>query len=128
MINSKGINIINDTYNANPSSMREAIDVLAHKKGIKILVIGDMAELGNETNKYHKELGDYIKASNIDFTFAVGRHTKITMQQLGKDDLWFDSKEALVNMLLKIIKPKSTILVKGSRYMKMEDVVNKIIL
>ena len=87
-----------------------------------------MAELGNETNKYHKELGDYIKASNIDFTFAVGRHTKITMQQLGKDDLWFDSKEALVNMLLKIIKPKSTILVKGSRYMKMEDVVNKIIL
>jgi UDP-N-acetylmuramoyl-tripeptide--D-alanyl-D-alanine ligase len=126
--NPNGLIVINDTYNANPTSMREAIDVLATMKGLKILVIGDMGELGSDTSKYHKELGDYIKMSNIDFTLAVGRHTKITMQQLGNDELWFETKEALVSMLLKIIKPESVILVKGSRFMEMEEVVNKIIL
>ena len=126
--NPNGLIVINDTYNANPTSMREAIDVLATMKGLKILVIGDMGELGSDTSKYHKELGDYIKMSNIDFTLAVGRHTKITMQQLGNDELWFETKEALVSMLLKIIKPESIILVKGSRFMEMEEVVNKIIL
>ena len=126
--NPNGLIVINDTYNANPTSMREAIDVLATMKGLKILVIGDMGELGSDTSKYHKELGDYIKMSNIDFTLAVGRHTKITMQQLGNDELWFETKEALVSILLKIIKPESIILVKGSRFMEMEEVVNKIIL
>ena len=128
IINSKGLIVINDTYNANPSSMREAIDVLAPMKGQKILVIGDMGELGSNASKYHKELGEYIKTAKIDFTLAVGRHTKITMQQLGKDQLWFETKEALVSKLLGIIKPKAIILVKGSRFMKMEEVVNKIIL
>ena len=120
--------IINDSYNANPSSMKEAVDVLASMKGTKILVIGDMAELGNDTNQYHKELGSYIKASQIDFTLAVGRHTKITMQQLGKNEYWFDSKESLLSKLMKIIDAKSNVLVKGSRFMKMEEVVDKIIL
>jgi len=128
IISSNGVTVINDSYNANPTSMKEAVDVLANMKGLKILVIGDMAELGNDTNKYHKELGEYIKTSQIDFTLAVGRHTKITMQQLGNEKLWFETKEALVNKLLKIMKPKSTILVKGSRFMEMEEVVNKIIL
>lgn len=128
MDSSKGAIIINDSYNANPSSMRGAIDVLASMKGTKILVIGDMAELGNNTNKYHQELGDYIKTSQIDFTLAVGRHTKITMQQLDKNGFWFDSKEALLSKLLKIIDSKSIILVKGSRFMRMEEVVSKIIL
>ena len=120
--------IINDSYNANPSSMREAIDVLVSMKGKKILVIGDMAELGNNTNKYHRELGEYIKKSQIDFTLAIGSHTKITMQQLDKNEFWFDSKEALLSKLLKIIDSKSIILVKGSRFMRMEELINKIIL
>ena len=120
--------IINDTYNANPSSMREAIDVLASMKGKKILVIGDMAELGNNANKYHRELGEYIKKSNIDFTLAIGSHTKITMQQLDKNKFWFDSKEALLSKLLKIIDSKSIILIKGSRFMRMEELISKIIL
>jgi len=128
IISSNGAIVINDSYNSNPSSMKEAVDVLVDVKGLKILVIGDMAELGNDSNKYHKELGKYIQASKIDFTLAIGRHTKITMQQLGKENLWFETKEALVGKLLKIMKPKSTILVKGSRLMKMEDIVNKIIL
>ena len=120
--------IINDSYNANPSSMREAVDVLASMKGKKILVIGDMAELGNNTDKYHRELGEYIKKSQIDFTLAIGSHTKITMQQLDKNEFWFDSKEALLSKLLKIIDSKSIILVKGSRFMRMEELISKIIL
>ena len=120
--------IINDSYNANPTSMREAVDVLASMKGKKILVIGDMAELGNNTNKYHQELGDYIKKSQIDFTLAIGTHTKITMQQLDKNEFWFDSKEALLSKLLKIIDSKSIILFKGSRFMRMEELIGKIIL
>ena len=127
----KGINgatVINDSYNANPSSMMEAIEVLASMDGHKILVIGDMAELGNNTDRYHKDLGRHIKASQIDITLAVGRHTKITMQQLDKKELWFDSKNTLMAELLKVMDYKSTVLVKGSRFMKMEDIVNKIIL
>jgi len=123
-----GAIIINDSYNANPSSMREAIDVLVSMKGTKILVIGDMAELGNNTIKYHKELGNYIKKSQIDFTFSVGIHMKITMQQLDKNGFWFDSKAALLTKLLKIIDTKSIILIKGSRFMRMEEFINKIIL
>jgi UDP-N-acetylmuramoyl-tripeptide--D-alanyl-D-alanine ligase len=122
----KGATVIDDSYNANPSSMKEAIDVLLLMKGTRILVIGDMAELGDDTNKYHQELGDYIQASKIDFTLAIGRHTKLTMQQLGKKEFWFDSKDALVSKLLKVMDSKSTVLVKGSRFMKMEDIVNKL--
>jgi UDP-N-acetylmuramoyl-tripeptide--D-alanyl-D-alanine ligase len=128
IVSSNGITVIDDTYNANPSSMKVAIDVLTYKSGLKILVIGDMAELGNDANKYHKELGEYIKESQIDFTLAVGRHTKITMKQLGEDKLWFATKEALLSKLFNIMKPKSTVLVKGSRFMRMEEIVNKIIL
>ena len=128
IVSPNGTTVIDDSYNANPSSMKEAIDVLTHKSGLKILVIGDMAELGNDTNKYHKELGEYIKVSQIDFTLAVGRHTKITMKQLGEDKLWFATKEALLSKLFNIMKPKSTVLVKGSRFMRMEEIVHKIIL
>ena len=128
IVSSIGATIINDSYNANPSSMREAIDVLNSMQGPKILVIGDMAELGIDSKKYHRELGKYIQISQIDFTFAVGRHTKITMQQLGKDKFWFETKESLLKKLLKIIEPESNVLVKGSRFMKMEELVNKIIL
>tara|TARA_X000000368_G_C23025274_1_gene709863 strand:- start:385 stop:1356 length:972 start_codon:yes stop_codon:yes gene_type:complete len=128
IINSKGgSTIINDTYNANPSSMKEAIDVLSSIKGKKILIIGDMAELGNDSNKYHQELGDYIKKSSVDFTLAVGRHIKITMQQLDKNAFWFDTKDKLLKKLSEIIDTKSIILVKGSRHMEMEEIVSKII-
>ena len=119
--------VINDSYNSNPTSMKEAVDVLRSMQGKKILIIGDMAELGDDTNKYHQELGDYIKEAQIDFTLAVGRHTKITMQQLDKNAFWFDTKDNLLKKLLKIIDSKSIILVKGSRFMKMEEVVSKII-
>ena len=119
--------VINDSYNSNPTSMKEAVDVLRSMQGKKILIIGDMAELGDDTNKYHQELGDYIKEAKIDFTLAVGRHTKITMQQLDKNAFWFDTKDNLLKKLLKIIDSKSIILVKGSRFMKMEEVVSKII-
>ena len=119
--------VINDSYNSNPTSMKEAVDVLRSMQGKKILIIGDMAELGDDTNKYHQELGDYIKEAQIDFTLAVGRHTKITMQQLDKNAFWFDTKDNLLEKLLKIIDSKSIILVKGSRFMKMEEVVSKII-
>ncbi len=128
IINSKsGLTIINDSYNANPSSMKEAIDVLSSTEGKKILIIGDMAELGNDSNKYHQELGDYIKKASIDFTLALGRHTKITMQQLDKNAFWFDTKDNLLKKLLEIIDSKSIILVKGSRFMEMEKIVSKII-
>ena len=107
--------------------MKEAIDVLSSTEGRKILIIGDMAELGNDSNKYHQELGDYIKKASIDFTLALGRHTKITMQQLDKNAFWFDTKDNLLKKLLEIIDSKSIILVKGSRFMEMEKIVSKII-
>ena len=87
-----------------------------------------MAELGNDTNRYHREIGEYIKSSQIDFTLAIGSNTKITLHQLNKNNFWFDSKEALLSKLLKIIDSKSIILIKGSRFMRMEELINRIIL
>jgi len=126
------IRIINDTYNANPSSMRQAIEVLKEVtgKGRKVLVAGDMLELGNFSSRFHHLVGRQAAESGIDLIVAVGKlaeHIVNGALEAGmsakKIKLCNFTKEAC-EVLAGLVKKGDTILVKGSRAMKMEEIVN----
>ena len=121
----QGTAIIDDTYNANPSAFQSAIEVLDGFQGKKILVIGDMAELGENSRIYHQELSRLIKETKIDITLGVGKYVKEVITLLDGKNAWFNSKDELVKYLYSCMKD-STILVKGSRSMKMEEIVEKL--
>jgi UDP-N-acetylmuramoyl-tripeptide--D-alanyl-D-alanine ligase len=117
--------LIDDTYNANPSSIVKAIDVLAASKGRKILVLGDVAEAGDAGAEMHAELGEYAKRANIDELYAFGELTKHTCTAFGRvEGRFFTDMGALLAALKGEIKSETTLLAKGSRSMRMERVIN----
>lgn len=118
--------LINDTYNASPGSVKAAIDTLMNVEGESILVLGDMAELGDESDSLHAEIGCYAKEKNITRLFAMGEKTKITVNNFGVGAVHFSSFDSLVSNLIKIISSSSTVLVKGSRSAHMETVVDSL--
>jgi UDP-N-acetylmuramoyl-tripeptide--D-alanyl-D-alanine ligase len=119
--------VIDDTYNANPISMRAAIDVLKAKPGKKLLVLGDIGELGPDAPALHAEIGQYAKAAGIDALFTLGMHSERMSQAFGSGAQHYPNVEALVADLLKAMQAGSTVLVKGSRFMAMERVVKEIV-
>ncbi|HEY9281511.1 MAG TPA: bifunctional UDP-N-acetylmuramoyl-L-alanyl-D-glutamate--2,6-diaminopimelate ligase MurE/UDP-N-acetylmuramoyl-tripeptide--D-alanyl-D-alanine ligase MurF [Eoetvoesiella sp.] len=116
-----GLQLIDDTYNANPDSVRAAIDVLAQLKGTKILVLGDMAEVGSESRAMHAEVGAYAKERGIDNLLTFGSAAQYSGVAFGAQASVFDSIEALVAHLITLTP--ANILVKGSRSTRMERVV-----
>jgi UDP-N-acetylmuramoyl-tripeptide--D-alanyl-D-alanine ligase len=123
----KDATIIDDTYNANPDSVRAAIDVLAAKPGKRYLVLGDMGELGADAPAMHADIGAYARHAELDGLFALGTLTEQTVIELGRDGWHFESSEDLLEELEKVLAPNVTVLVKGSRFMKMERVVEKLV-
>ena len=115
--------IIDDTYNANPESMRAAIDVLAKQNRNKILIIGDMGELGKKAVQYHKSIGEYIQEKKILDVVGTGKLTKHTIEKCKGNAKWFDDKKVLIQYIKTKMKKNTCVLVKGSRFMKMEEVV-----
>ena len=120
----KGSTLIDDTYNANPDSSKESIDLLSKYKKNTILVIGDMLELGKYKKKLHKEVGEYAKANGINIVLGFGELTKETIKAFGKKGIFFDNEESLKSYLINNITSKDVILIKGSRGMKMERFIN----
>jgi UDP-N-acetylmuramoyl-tripeptide--D-alanyl-D-alanine ligase len=118
-----GATVIDDTYNANPESMRAAIDVLAQSAGRKLLVLGDMGELGPAALHLHSEVGAYARAAGIDRLFTLGEHSAATAEAFGADARHYGRLEELMADLGYALTPDATVLVKGSRFMKMERVV-----
>jgi UDP-N-acetylmuramoyl-tripeptide--D-alanyl-D-alanine ligase len=123
----KDATIIDDTYNANPDSVRAAIDVLAAKPGKRYLVLGDMGELGADAPTMHADIGTYARHAELDGLFALGTLTEQTVIELGRDGWHFESPDDLLEELEKVLAPNVTVLVKGSRFMKMERVVEKLV-
>jgi len=119
--------VIDDTYNANPDSVRAAIDVLAQASGKKILVLGDMGEVGAEGSAYHEEIGAYAKQCGIDTLYTLGRLVAHSSTMFGDGAHHFDQIEPLLKNLESAVTSSSTVLVKGSRFMKMERVVANLI-
>ncbi|MHA0855846.1 UDP-N-acetylmuramoyl-tripeptide--D-alanyl-D-alanine ligase [Paenibacillus sp. CMAA1364] len=134
LVASSGLTVLNDAYNASPTSVKAAIDVLHNMKGYrrKIAVLGDMLELGEQENEYHAEIGRYVTADKVDVLYTFGSLSSHTAQEAQKilTDAHvhaFTNKAALIVQLMKEIQPKDIVLVKGSRGMKLEEVVNAII-
>jgi UDP-N-acetylmuramoyl-tripeptide--D-alanyl-D-alanine ligase len=126
LITADGVIVINDTYNANPDSVICAIDVLALDQGERILVLGDMGEVGAEGPKFHKEIADYATAKGINSVFATG---DLTRYMIGANVRHYENTEGLSVALdahLNQFK-RCTVLVKGSRFMKMERVVHHLL-
>lgn len=121
-----GAKLIDDTYNANPMSMKAAIDVLKASAGQRIFVMGDMGELGADAPKMHAEIGTYAKDAGIEKLFAFGTLTKNAVSAFGMNATHFDTVETLADALKQNMGAEVTVLVKGSRSMKMERVVDAV--
>ena len=116
------ITLIDDSYNANPDSVRAAIDVLAGLPGKSWLVLGDMGEVGNEGPAFHAEVGDYAAERGLSALWCAGSATRDTARAFGATARHFNTvAELLAN--LDAMPDAQNILVKGSRFMKMEQVV-----
>ncbi|MEN3112423.1 UDP-N-acetylmuramoyl-tripeptide--D-alanyl-D-alanine ligase [Uliginosibacterium paludis] len=118
-----GAILIDDSYNANPDSVRAAIDVLAATPGKKFLVLGDMGEIGEMSAQCHDEIGGYARSAGIDRLFALGEHSRLAARNFGSGGLHFESAEALAAAVLPLLDADAVVLVKGSRFMRMERVV-----
>ncbi len=121
-----GAKVIDDTYNANPMSMKAAIDVLKASAGQRIFVMGDMAELGADAASMHSEIGAYAKTAGIEKFYALGEITKNAVTSFGANAMHFETIEALAESLKNMMNAETTVLVKGSRSMRMERVVDAI--
>ena len=116
--------VIDDTYNANPDSMRAALDVLCQFQGKKVAILGDMRELGRYRKKLHIELGDYAKIHGVDCLIGYGDLMRHAVFSFGNHGFFFKDKLELVHFLKNYIKGKENILIKGSRSMRMEEILN----
>lgn len=119
--------VIDDTYNANPGSVKAAIDVLKAEAGTRLLVLGDIGELGAESRALHQDLGVYARAAEIDGLLTLGEHMQAAQQAYGEGAQHFSNLDELVSALKPQLKAGVTVLVKGSRFMKMERVVARIL-
>jgi UDP-N-acetylmuramoyl-tripeptide--D-alanyl-D-alanine ligase len=120
-----GATVIDDSYNANPDSMRAAITLLAQQSGMRILAIGDMGEVGDQGPAFHREVGSYARESGIDAIYALGEASRAACQMFGTNAHHFNSMEALLEALFAAgLDHRATLLVKGSRFMRMWRVVD----
>jgi len=119
----EGMTVIDDSYNANPDSVRAAIDVLAAAPGRTVLVLGDMGEVGDEGPDFHSEVGRYARERGIGRVLALGESTAHTVAAFGEGARHFATLDDLAAALERVRGEGATVLVKGSRFMRMERVV-----
>ena len=124
----QGYQVIDDTYNANPLSVSAAIDVLADMSAEQtVLVLGDMAELGEDAEKMHSLMGEKAKDAGIQRLYATGKFSVNTVRAFGENGFYFEDKEQLISDLQKTLTGSEVVLIKGSRSAAMEEVVERIL-
>ncbi len=121
------LTIIDDTYNANPDSIRKAIDVLAAQPGRKILVLGDMAELGSAAREEHVHVGAWAAMKKIDALYAIGEYADFYAEGFGSNARRYSDRGALIAELLSELHGVVSLLVKGSRSSQMDEIVDVIL-
>jgi len=119
-----GAAVIDDSYNANPDSVRAAIDVLARAASPRILALGDMGEVGAGGPAFHREVGTYARAAGIDRLYTAGAQAALAADAFGAGACRFADAESLAAALVPEAVAGTTVLVKGSRFMRMERVVD----
>jgi UDP-N-acetylmuramoyl-tripeptide--D-alanyl-D-alanine ligase len=122
-----GFTVIDDTYNANPDSMRAAIDVLAARPAPRWLVIGDMGEVGAAGPAFHREIGAYARAAGVERMLGAGDLAREAVQAFGAGAVHAGSVDDLARSVAADVRAGTTILVKGSRFMRMERVVDALL-
>ena len=118
-----GLTLIDDTYNANPASLRAGLEVLAGHSGRRWLVLGDMAELGPEGTRRHEEAGEAARRSGVERLYTTGMLSRSASCRFGEGGAHFDTRNALVEALIRDLPSRVTLMVKGSRTMGLEGVV-----
>jgi UDP-N-acetylmuramoyl-tripeptide--D-alanyl-D-alanine ligase len=134
LIAETGLTVLNDAYNASPASMQAAISLTEQLVGYsrKIVVLGDMLELGAEEEQYHRSIGQTLTPEHIDIIFTYGRLAGLIADEAEKTFpqgtvYAFEDKEKLIKSLSGIVKPEDVVLVKGSRGMQLEQVVHALL-
>ncbi|WP_086429172.1 UDP-N-acetylmuramoyl-tripeptide--D-alanyl-D-alanine ligase [Staphylococcus cornubiensis] len=125
-----GAIVINDAYNASPTSMKAAIDTLSHMKGDRILVLGDVLELGDQSRQLHASVGAYLEGKGINQLYTYGEGA-MDIHEKGKsfvqEAIHFDKKDKLIRYMTSIVGQHSVVLVKASRGMHLEEVVEALV-
>jgi UDP-N-acetylmuramoyl-tripeptide--D-alanyl-D-alanine ligase len=119
--------VIDDSYNANPASLQAAISVLAQAKGKRVLVLGDMGELGEHAAAFHAGIGVEAFRAGIDKLYALGELSREAVSAFGSEAQHFECIDELCSALDAELEANTTVLVKGSRFMKMERVVKYLV-
>jgi UDP-N-acetylmuramoyl-tripeptide--D-alanyl-D-alanine ligase len=122
----QGARLIDDSYNANPSSMRAGIDVLAGLGGRPWLVMGDMGELGDHARDSHVEIGRYARERGVQRVFAIGPLSMLAVESFGSGATWYPDAESLARAVNEELSADVSLLVKGSRSNRLERVVAKL--
>lgn len=128
VLDHNGITILNDTYNSNPDSVIVALKTLQSisTSGKKYVVLGDMRELGDASKREHTNIGAVASGMKFDRLFTFGPFSRYTSEACGASSKHYDSKDVLSDELKQIVKSGDVVLIKGSRGMRMEDVVNRL--
>jgi UDP-N-acetylmuramoyl-tripeptide--D-alanyl-D-alanine ligase len=116
--------LIDDTYNANPDSVKKSIDLLCENSKRKLLILGDMLELGPKSKKFHQEVGRYALEKGVDLILGFGKDSKYSVEIFRDNGFFFESEEDLKNFIKNNVKSNDIVLIKGSRGMKMEKFIN----
>jgi UDP-N-acetylmuramoyl-tripeptide--D-alanyl-D-alanine ligase len=119
--------IVDDSYNANPSSMKAGIEVLAAVDARRWLVMGDMGELGEYAVESHGEIGRFARNHRIDRLFATGKLSALAVEAFGSGGEWFADTEALARAVNAELTREVCVLVKGSRSNRLERVVEALL-
>ena len=120
----RGSLLIDDTYNANPESVKKAIDFLSNSNKRKVFIMGDMLELGRYRKKMHTDVGKYARRKKVDVFLGFGELTKYAVSGYGKNGLFFNNENDLKKFIKENIKSGDIVLIKGSRGIKMERFIN----
>ena len=116
--------LFDDSYNANPESVKKSIEFLSSSAGRKILILGDMLELGSNSKEFHEDIGRYASKKNIDMLIGYGEYTKFTIENFLNDGYFYETETDLKQFIYNNVKSTDTILLKGSRGMKMERFID----
>ncbi len=125
-MNGQALSLVDDTYNANPDSVRAAIDVLAELPGPRLMVLGDMGEVGDQGPQFHAEVGAYAAERGIEALYTLGDLCADAAKAYGAAR-HFENMSALRDAVLAQVMDFQSIVVKGSRFMKMEQVVEALV-
>ena len=119
-----GAFLVDDSYNANPSSLKAGLDAFRSFGGARWLVLGDMMELGDSADELHAEVGRYAKQAGIARLFAIGQRSHFAVEAFGRGAQWFKDIDSLIAEARAALAPGIAVLIKGSRSNRLERVTN----